>query len=153
MKAIKVVMLALALLAAVVVLDGCGGARPGEEPEAMTEAQVVAGPELMAQTQAEAQVGESLLAWDEHMYTDDDDPGGVVRFRRDGDVVELCDLNSDGRGVQLWWGPHYVHLTSGKGSCGSYKVSNGYNLPEGKVIKFRICLYSKQYCDDAWWHT
>ena len=104
----------------------------------------------------------SAATWDEWMYTDDSDSGGVVRFRADGDVVQLCDIDADGARVNLevyntsqggrW---QYGLKVGGNGNCIEARASFGgpYNLREGDVYEFRIWLSKDPYVslDEAHW--
>jgi hypothetical protein len=103
--------------------------------------------------------------WDEWMYTEDADPGGVVRFKADGDVVEVCDLEADGWAVEVQvyydWPIQdftvYEYQIGGEGRCQTLRASLGgnYNLGEGQVYGFRVCLDKRgtepKYCDYAYW--
>jgi hypothetical protein len=115
-----------------------------------------------AATMASLAVASPAFAWDETMYTDDGDPGGRVRFETDGDVVELCDIEADGYAVYLSVYDNtshtfkYSYTIGGNGRCQTLRASLGgnYDLAEGHVFRFRICLArdnNYSYCDDAYW--
>ncbi|GAA3755853.1 hypothetical protein GCM10022225_46050 [Plantactinospora mayteni] len=105
----------------------------------------------------------SAATWDEWMYTDDADPGGVVRFRADGDVVQLCDIEADGWKVYLdvddnTQSLHKYELSvGGNGNCIETRASFGspYDLREGNVFRFTIWLDNDDnpgsYGDTAYW--
>ncbi|EIV92240.1 hypothetical protein [Frankia sp. QA3] len=97
------------------------------------------------------------------MHTNDGDPGGRVTFQPDGDVVTLCDIESDGWAVYLkvtdkTAGKDEYHYTiGGNGNCQTFRKSLGepYDLDEGHVIHFKICLdkdgRDPSYCDTSDW--
>jgi hypothetical protein len=98
----------------------------------------------------------------ETMYTDDSDSGGRVRFAPDGDVTTLCDIEEDGFGAHLTvtdtatGSVRYTYNIGGNGNCIILRASLGakYDLVEGHIFKFRICLSKAgkySYCDDAYW--
>lgn len=101
--------------------------------------------------------------WDKSMYTDDADPGGVVRFRADGDVVQLCDIEADGWKVFLRVYDHTQNLykydleVGGDGTCIEARASfgNPYNLREGNVFEFAIWMQKSgeypSFHDTAYW--
>jgi len=88
-------------------------------------------------------------AADHYMYTDDwGTRGGVVYFWTYGDVVQVCDRDADGYGVRVrvtdsTQGLYkYTLGVGGVDRCKSVGASDGspYNLREGNVFHFRICL-------------
>ncbi|SBW17399.1 hypothetical protein FDG2_0202 [Candidatus Protofrankia californiensis] len=97
------------------------------------------------------------------MHTDGGDPGGRVTFQPDGDVVNLCDIEADGWAVylkvtDLTAGKEKYHYTiGGVGRCQTFRASLGgpYDLAEGHVIRFTICLdkdgRDPAYCDTSDW--
>jgi hypothetical protein len=96
------------------------------------------------------------------MHTDDGDPGGRVSFQTDGDAVELCDIEADGWAVYLKVTDvtqnkfKYDYRIGGDGRCQTFRASLGapYNLKEGDVIRFTICLNKdgrNAYCDTSDW--
>ena len=144
LRAIFTATVAAGLLAcAVEDLDGDGELSVEEDPPA--DVQVAPG-------------------WDEWMYTDDADSGGRVRFQRNGDVLELCDIEADGHGVRLDVYDYtavkhkYHYFIGGNGRCQTLRASLGgrYDLAEGHVFQFRICLVKDgraSYCDTAYWEN
>ncbi|MEU9796855.1 hypothetical protein AB0E27_41030 [Streptomyces sparsogenes] len=110
---------------------------------------------LSAFAVAVAAAGASLLTapsasaadwWDYQMHTDDSDPGGRVRFKMNGDVVELCDIEADGWKVKLTIVHGYTGNVvdrmdvGGNGNCVTHSASNGHNLTEGQHYYFQIYL-------------
>ncbi|MFG3690280.1 hypothetical protein [Micromonospora sp. NPDC047740] len=106
----------------------------------------------------------SAATWDHWMYTDDADPGGIVRFRADGDVVQLCDIEADGWKVYMTvsdWTQNNLHKynlsVGGNGNCIEARASFGspYDLREGNVFRFAIWLDKDgsvpSYHDVAYW--
>ncbi|MDT3396860.1 hypothetical protein RKE29_09420 [Streptomyces sp. B1866] len=114
-------------------------------------------------------VGTAVAAesWDEQMHTDDSDPGGRVRFRADGDVAEVCDVEADGWAVdfQVFFDAPmqdfviYEYQIGGSGRCQVLRASLGspYDLAENQIYGFRICLTRSggelRYCDYAYWRA
>ncbi|GGQ33026.1 hypothetical protein BKA00_004899 [Actinomadura coerulea] len=104
----------------------------------------------------------SAVTWKYTMHTDDGDPGAVIKFQPNGDYVQVCDIEADGKGafgvVYLNGSPYYNLIAGGKGNC-STTNANYHNLPEYKTIAFKICLsgYSTtsglKYCDSAAWYN
>jgi hypothetical protein len=106
----------------------------------------------------------SAATWNESMYTDDGDSGGVVRFRHDGDVVRLCDIQADGWKVHLsvysvWEDRNQYRLNvGGNGNCIEARASFGgpYNLRENHVYMFTIWLEKDgvaKFYDEAFWRA
>jgi hypothetical protein len=106
----------------------------------------------------------SAATWDEWMYTDDGDPGGVIRFKAYGDRVQVCDIQADGYGVIGWIddgygsGPNRVYV-GGYGSCKTVDASTSggkYNQRENTWVHFEVCLTNSSHtgwCDEAgWWN-
>ncbi|MDW6058763.1 hypothetical protein SAZ11_12905 [Streptomyces sp. FXJ1.4098] len=98
--------------------------------------------------------------WDQQMHTNDGDPGGRVRFKADGDVVELCDIEADGWKVNLEVsGYHYYDEFSvgGNGNCVTHSASNGHDMGEGAGYSFQIYLSKSghpfEYEDTSVWWT
>jgi len=171
MKTINLAVLPFTILAAAMV-GGCVGAEPDDELETMTEGELGDGAETatedepgdgteaVTEDEPTAQDSAALLTgWNEQMFTDDPFPyGGRVRFKGYGDHVELCDVHADGKGVSLSVslnGQHkYSMSVGGVGNCILRNNSYGgvYNLQEGAVYKFVICL-SGNWCDEAFWHN
>jgi hypothetical protein len=98
------------------------------------------------------------------MFTDDTFPGGVVRFKADGDVVLLKDIQADGHAVYLKVWNHtngkfkYDYTIGGEGRSREFRAALGgpYNLEEDDVFGFKICLVKngvKKLCDTAYWHN
>jgi hypothetical protein len=169
-KTINLAVLPFTILAAA-MLGGCVGAESGDEPETATEGEPGDGTEMVTETATEDEPGDgtetatedeptaehtAALLQNEVMYTDDPAPGGVVYFTAYGDKVKLCDIEADGRGVTLNVSHNgvtrYNMSVGGWGNCVTRSNSSGpaFDLPEGKVYKFRICLTSG-WCDEAWW--
>ena len=100
-----------------------------------------------------AEASAALDSWDEQMYTDDSFPGGRVRFKAYGDIVEVCDIQADGKSVHIYYNGWHFSV-GGNGNCETYRKSNGYDLPERSTpYKFRICLNGNEWCDEAWWQN
>ncbi|MFE9201120.1 hypothetical protein [Micromonospora sp. NPDC007230] len=107
----------------------------------------------------------SAATWDEWMYTDDANPGGVVRFRADGDVVQLCDIQADGWKVYLRVYDYTQNLykydlaVGGNGNCIETRASFGgpYDLREGNVFEFTIWMQQAgnypSFHDTAYWRN
>ncbi|MEU5613471.1 hypothetical protein AB0H03_32975 [Streptomyces sparsogenes] len=101
--------------------------------------------------------------WDEQMHTDDSDPGGRVRFKADGDKVELCDIEADGWKVNLTIIVPGTHTpvdkmsVGGTGNCVTHTASNGHNLKENEDYIFRIYLSNSNnsyaYADESIWQA
>ncbi|GAA2373286.1 hypothetical protein GCM10010246_80070 [Streptomyces cuspidosporus] len=85
----------------------------------------------------------TTATWDNQLHTNDGDPGGRVRFRAAGDVMELCDIEADGWKVNLEVsGYHYYDAFSvgGNGNCVTHSASNGHDLTEGAGYSIKIYL-------------
>jgi len=90
----------------------------------------------------------TLLAYDEQMFTDDDNSGGRVRFTQRGDKVELCDIQKDGYSTFLQVYNNetdklkYTLRVGGFENCETVGAVLGstYNLAEGDVHLFQISL-------------
>ncbi|MEV1009451.1 hypothetical protein [Streptomyces sp. NPDC049881] len=98
------------------------------------------------------------IDWDHSMLTDDQAPGGRVRFEAYGDIVEVCDIEPDGWAVEVTVeaGNYFDRFTiGGEGNCKTHRASNGHNLTEGKEYRFSVSLYksstSSHYEDYAFW--
>ena len=119
-----------------------------EEPDAQLETDP-----SEAEFKADASAS-PLSSWDEQMYTDDDNPGGRVRFETIGDIVEVCDIQADGKAVDLYYNGLRVHV-GGKGNCVTLRASMGsaYDLVEGEWYRFEICLNGGEWCDEAGWRN
>lgn len=99
------------------------------------------------------------------MYTDDAGTrGGIVTFSENGDVVTLCDRDSDGRFVTLYVTAvdpisyrGYLLSTEGhtNGYCAIARASHGrpYDMWENRTYKFEIELSSNVGYDSALWHN
>lgn len=106
-------------------------------------------------------------AADHTMKTEDAAPGGVMKFTHLGDLLSVCDVESDGWAVI---GRVYVHNRNGThgrkiysrqdggndGRCKIGRASMGgrYNLREGREYTFQVCLHNAtedKYCDWAVW--
>jgi hypothetical protein len=102
----------------------------------------------------------SAVTWEHTMRTDDGDPGGLIRFRPDGDYVQVCDIEADGWSV---WGDYQdpngqgsTLTKGGHGTCSKAVNDNYANLAEGKWIRFKVCLQHYkygplEYCDTTSW--
>ena len=101
-----------------------------------------------AAASAEPEAPALTVPWDNRASTDDGDPGGRVRFRADGDVVELCDIEADGHAVgfdiydetaKKWM---YSYQIGGEGRCQIFRASLGgkYNLAEHHSFAVTIWL-------------
>lgn len=100
-------------------------------------------------------------AVDYSMSTDDGDPGGKVKFTMHGDVVEVCDQESDGYAAKVWvYNPNgstrYTLQAGTSGVCKTARASQGgsHDLTEGVSYTFKICLHksgSDKYCDTSDW--
>jgi hypothetical protein len=106
-------------------------------------------------------------AADNTMKTNDSDPGGVMKWTRAGDILSVCDVESDGWAVI---GRVYTYVNSttrgariysrqdggNDGHCKVGRASMGgkFNLPEGKKYWFKVCLHNStedKDCDEAAW--
>lgn len=104
-------------------------------------------------------------AGNEHMYSDDPNSGARVTFTRDGDVVELCDIQADGYkafvDVVDWTTDtfKYRYEIGGDGRCQTFRASLGgkYNLAEDHVFRFRVALTkggsTLYWPDTAYWEN
>ena len=100
-------------------------------------------------------------SWDLIVSTTDDNPGGRMWVAASGDVVQVCDVQADGkRAVASVYNPggslRYRFTASGVGTCNTKGASNGgaYNLVEGTSYKFQVCLTDDtgalKFCQSAW---
>jgi hypothetical protein len=103
------------------------------------------------------------LAYNESWKTDDGDPGGVVYWTADNDIVKICDIEADGwaaaaivyhRQANGLLAFDYQFYVGGNGSCADRKASEGatWNLPENQNAYIGICLMKNDwatidYCD------
>ncbi|NIH79170.1 hypothetical protein [Amycolatopsis viridis] len=102
----------------------------------------------------------SAVTWDHTMKTDDDRPGGIVKWHMIGDVVEVCDIQADGwdavAHVDDAAGHSYTIQAVGNGSCTRVdaKKKGKYDLAEVRYIGFKVCLKKgkvEDFCDNAAW--
>ncbi|MEV4492354.1 hypothetical protein AB0K04_19830 [Micromonospora coxensis] len=110
-------------------------------------------------------VASPALAYDTSWKTDDGDPGGVVYWTANGDVVKICDIEADGwatsaqvfsvrpDGLRAF---EYQFYVGGNGSCADRKASEGatFNLPEDRKVFINLCLMKDDwarldYCDSG----
>ncbi|MEU0467510.1 hypothetical protein ABZ215_26205 [Amycolatopsis sp. NPDC006131] len=98
--------------------------------------------------------------WKLQMHTDDGDPGGRVRFQPNGDRVEVCDIEADGYGVELYVSRPYHNdsyriRVGGNGNCVTRDADwPGYNLAENTYYDFDIYLTKNNrlhYWDESTW--
>lgn len=118
-------------------------------------------PLLTAPTASAAPAATTANWWDEQMHTNDSDPGGRVRFKADGDKVELCDIEADGWKVNLTIVHGYTGnvvdrmSVGGNGSCVTHTAANGHDLTENQHYYFQIYLSKSgtplDYDDSADW--
>ncbi|MEV5962935.1 hypothetical protein AB0L70_14300 [Kribbella sp. NPDC051952] len=106
----------------------------------------------------------SAASWDYTMHTDDGDPGGLVRFKANGDYVEVCDIEEDGWAAYAFVtdDKHPYHIRAGgNGNCSVVSAATaGHNLNENQHIHFEVCLVKSSggndiysYCDtSSWWN-
>ncbi|MGW1564599.1 hypothetical protein ACWCQ1_50520 [Streptomyces sp. NPDC002144] len=105
------------------------------------------------------------------MHTDDSDPGGVVYWTRDGDKLEVCDIEADGYGVHstIQWSYYYDHdyhngyylnETRGNGKCSYRDAADGgvYDIPEHTYVEVWVCLEKDgvnrtDTCDHSVWNN
>lgn len=92
-------------------------------------------------------------------------PGGIVRFRADGDVVRLCDIEADGFKVYLRVYDYtaskvmYTLSVGGNGNCVETRASYGgrNNLRERNMFEFVIWLdkadHPADFHDTAYWRN
>ncbi|XYI03557.1 hypothetical protein ACMHYB_28830 [Sorangium sp. So ce1128] len=135
--------------------DATTEAEPGNGQDATTEAEPGNGQDATTEAELTGEGASALLSsWDEQMYTDDSRPGGRVRFETNGDIVEVCDVQADGKSVDVWYNGNHIHV-GGNGHCVTRRASNGgsYDLREGAVFQFVICLDGNQWCDEAYWRN
>jgi hypothetical protein len=108
-------------------------------------------------------VASPALAYNETWKTDDGDPGGVVYWTADNDIVKICDIEEDGWAVaavvyhRLTNGAlafDYQFYVGGNGNCADRKASEGatFNLPENRNVRIGVCLMKEDwdvvdYCD------
>jgi hypothetical protein len=164
MKTIKIVALPFVFLVAVVMLEGCGGPEPGDEAEVMVMTKLLSGTGEQMQGVPTTQDDTSLvITWNNTMYTTDANPhGGRLQFAKDGDVVQVCDIDADGWQVRGAWGPNvngdvcWIQITGGNGTCFSVGAGSGCNLPENRSIAFAICMRQgdrSRGCSSATWSS
>jgi hypothetical protein len=96
------------------------------------------------------------------IFTSDDNPGGSLSFTANGDVVELCDRQADGkRAVGNVYNPsgsrRYTFYASGHGTCNTRGASDGgvFDLVEGQRYGFEVCLeddsnLTDRFCRISW---
>ena len=104
------------------------------------------------------------LAYDDYVSTNDSDPGGRAYWTANGDVVQVCDIESDGWAAIVSVGyfssayhvvDRYSLEAGGNGDCIAKGAANGgvYDLPEGYKIAIEVCLINSDlgygtYCDE-----
>lgn len=89
----------------------------------------------------------SAVDWDRIAHTTDPAPGAVLKFRKHGDVVEICDKQLDGYAAHLKVkDKHNVYRikASGVRTCKRVRASTApkYNLTENYTITFTLYLNS-----------
>jgi hypothetical protein len=103
------------------------------------------------------------LAYNSTWKTDDGDPGGVVYWTADNDIVKICDIEADGwataaivyhRQSNGTLAFDYQFYVGGNGSCADRKASEGatWNMPENQNAYIGVCLMKDDwavidYCD------
>jgi hypothetical protein len=123
---------------------------------------VFAAAGLAVTTMVAAAPQASAATWDYTMHTDDGDPGGLIRFKANGDYVEVCDIEADGKGVVGSVTDNdtvYFLHAGGNGNCSIVSAAtSGHNLKEDQYVRFEVCLTDSAhpagiYCDNsAWWN-
>ncbi|NIH79169.1 hypothetical protein [Amycolatopsis viridis] len=105
----------------------------------------------------------SAITWDHTMKTKDDNPGGIIKFRDAGDVVEICDLQADGYNVVgvvddgVWGHGYKIKESRGQGHCTRVdaKKNREYDLSENRYVSFMVCLEKggddSYFCHDGGW--
>lgn len=92
--------------------------------------------------------------------------GAAVTFREHGDLLRLCDVNSDGFralvDVQTADGMHVYRVTDSYNDdqCTTVSAADGHNLAEGRSYRLQVCVIkagqsSPSYCktyDDAFYN-
>jgi hypothetical protein len=75
--------------------------------------------------------------------TTDAAPGGEAKFTNNGDIITVCDVESDGWGVYVavksLSGKYWGYATDG-GNDGRCQVKSFSKIPEGEKVRFEICL-------------
>ncbi|MEV5962934.1 hypothetical protein AB0L70_14295 [Kribbella sp. NPDC051952] len=98
----------------------------------------------------------SAMTWEYQMHTDDGDPGGVIKFTRDGDYIQLCDIEADGWAVSGQVSDNtngYSLQIGGNGRCTTVNAKT-HDLKEDVHISVRVCLIRsgrESYCDTSSW--
>lgn len=92
----------------------------------------------------------SAISWDHTGTTEDFNPGGKLKFKVHGDIVQVCDVNRDGYSAEVEVASRYrVYYTlnaSGKGECATARATKGdkYNLKETREYKHRFRVYLRK---------
>lgn len=92
------------------------------------------------------------------MYTDDSNSGGVVYFWPDGDIVRVCDIDTDGyRAIVNVYDQtadkvkYTIQAAGGEDDCTQVRGSTAakYDLAEGHCFQFHIYIYDADHGDVA----
>jgi hypothetical protein len=99
---------------------------------------VCLGATVATATPASATTHKSI-SW---VKTTDGSPGGKANFNNNGDKITVCDVESDGWAVRVRIYANFVNGNEVKdlshdGNCVSKSFSS---IPEGKGVRFEICL-------------
>jgi hypothetical protein len=104
-------------------------------------------------------------AWDHVLWTTDNNPGGRLRYDRNGQKVEVCDRQADGwRAVGYVWDTvtgervHTINVPANE-NCKT-RDRTDRRLVQGRLHAFRICLDrddpsrdDDRFCNAEYWRA
>src|SRR5262245_12115384 len=89
----------------------------------------------------------NATTWDHVWKTTDDNPGGTVYIKENGDTVKVCDTDADGYWAEAFYsfqdGTHPTEMllsASGHGNCETASASD-VDIPENEWVTVTVALY------------